>query len=219
MRTDLPSFIHAVDAKPLVRFARDVASKEPAISFERNHVGFPAPLPYDLTDGVRRFILLLAVDHLPKQSERNELNTDNDEEESEEKKRPVAERSPTEEPFDGKISVDEDTDDEGDNSPDAEEVERTPDVSGREKNCQQIEESPGEPADAEFCVTILAGMVIDDLFTDPEACPVRKRRYIAMKFSIDDNLLDDLFPVRLQSAIHIMNRDSRHHRGNRIGDP
>jgi hypothetical protein len=211
MRADIPCAIDAVNAELLVGFAGYVASKEPAVSFQRNHVGFQASLFEGFFDRVGRFIPLLAVNHLAKKTERDELCTDNDEQEPDKKQWSVAEGSSSEEPLDGKVAVDKHADHERNEAPHSEQVEGPADVPCCEENGQKIEKSAGETADTEFRVAVLSGTMLNDLLADAKASPVRKGGNITVKLAVNIDVLDYIFPVRLEAAIHVVDRYAGHH--------
>jgi hypothetical protein len=208
-----------MDPKAFMRFAGDVTAKEPAVSFQRNHVCFQTPLVEDFFDRVSGFVPLLSVDHFSEQAKGDELNADDNEQDTEKEEWAIAERCSSEEPFDREVAIDDNTDQERDESPDPEKVQRAANITGREEHRQKVEKSPGESADTELRVTIFSRAVLNYFLTDPETCPMGEGRDVPVELAVDADAPDDFLSIRFQTTVHVVNGNTRHEGRYAVGEP
>ena len=86
-------------------------------------------------------------------------------------------------------------------------MEGTADIARGEENRQEIEKSLEKPADSEFRMPVLSRMVLDDLLADAVSRPMGERRNVPVKLSVHIDLFHHGEPVRLQTAVEIVNRN------------
>jgi hypothetical protein len=94
-------------------------------------------------------------------------------------------------------------------TPEPEEMQRSPKVAGGEKDRQQIKEAFPESAGAKFRFSILPRPVLDDLLGDFESFNSSKDGDIPVKFAVDPHRFNNIPAVDLESAVEVVNFDPR----------
>ncbi len=107
---------------------------------------------------------------------------------AEHQKRPGADPLVEEEAFDRQLDADDDTEEEGEQTGDAEEVHRPLPVVGEKDDRQEIEETLDETLVAVFGLTPGAGVVLDREFGDAEALGVGEDGSEAVELAVEADL-------------------------------
>jgi len=68
----------------------------------------------------------------------------------------------------------------------------------------QVEEAVHEARGAELAAAVRARAVGHRRLAHLEALPVGQRRQVAMQLAVDLEVLDDLAPVELEAAVHVV---------------
>src|SRR5918999_2477561 len=107
--------------------------------------------------------------------------------------------------------VDEDTqaDDAEQKAETAEQVERSVPVAPDERHRQQVEKPPEVALRAVARASLRAGAVIDRDFSDAKASVVREHRQEAVQLAVDAEALEDAGSIRLQSAVEVVQPETR----------
>src|SRR5512135_2917021 len=151
---------------------------------------------------------LAPADHLSDQADGDELDADDQEQDAAEEEGTVAQRCAQERLFDHQPEEDYCSRARAYQAPEAEQVQRAAEISGCEKDREEIEKTLPESGQAELGFPVSAGPVLDGEFADPESIPLGKYGEEAVEFSVDVEVLDDIAPVGFQAAVEVVDFDS-----------
>src|SRR5437764_655803 len=148
-------------------------------------------------------LFVLAREHLADQTEREELKTDHDQEHAEREQRALADR--VSQGLDD-CQVDEDRKPgQAENEPEpAEKMQGPVPVTADERHREQSQESTDVALDAVARAPVFSRTMVDGELRDPEAPVLREYGDQTMQFAVQRHAANDLCPVRLQPAIHIV---------------
>jgi molybdopterin molybdotransferase len=155
-----------------------------------------------------RPLLVLARHHLAEQSEREELEADDDEQYAEEEQRAMPDRL-TRGLQNGQVGEDDEADGAEQEAESSEQVQRPVPVPPDERHGEEVEEA------AQVTLTAVAGSAVrsramlDGQLRDPVAAVVREHRQEAMQLSVDAEASEHLGSVCLQPAVEVVQPQSR----------
>src|SRR5208283_396594 len=156
---------------------------------------------YDFPDRVFLFNVLSFSDHLTKQTDRHELDSDDNKDQPDKEQRTIAERRPAGNPLCDKVSINAQAGKSRYHSPHAEQMERPRNIAGGKEDGEQIEKSFKKSPRTELRFPIFSGAMLDDDLADPKSLPVRKRRNVAVQFAVDIDTFYHVAAVCFQTAV------------------
>src|SRR5262249_6505160 len=148
-----------------------------------------------------RLLLVLAGQHLANQSEGQQLNSDDHQQHTEQQKRPLADPGAAD-LVDGEVDENHTAGERRDQAHSSEQVERAVAVPAHEDDRKEVERGAQVALDSEPRASVHPGAMIDGQLSNAEALVMSEHRDEAVALAVQAHVLEDLGPIRLQTAVH-----------------